>query len=218
MKMCKHVFRVERSWVCDLLCLEGRDLFWGERQYSSELTKWGKETFRPMVKYVANIHGDEAVTRELLLALAQHLVWNYGTSQRVTQLLNKTEVRFKMQIGEHLRKYQMIHQRPPSPPLSVSLFCRCTWCQRWTPTGLRWCHQVAGAGFRSMRTSTLSTSNCEFWPCQQLVRLKWWLLLPLWNILCTSEISPPGVTLVRARSSCWRSASRRLFFFKTNIF
>ena len=62
-----------------------------------------------MVKYVANIHGDEAVTRELLLALAQHLVWNYGTDQRVTQLLNNTEVRFKMQIREHLGKYQMIH-------------------------------------------------------------------------------------------------------------
>ena len=62
-----------------------------------------------MVKYVANIHGDEAVTRELLLALAQHLVWNYGTNQRVTQLLNKTEVRFKMQMHKHLRKYQMIH-------------------------------------------------------------------------------------------------------------
>ena len=61
-----------------------------------------------MVKYVANIHGDEAVTRELLLALAQHLVWNYGTNQRVTQLLNKTEVGFEIQICEHLRKYQMI--------------------------------------------------------------------------------------------------------------
>ena len=61
-----------------------------------------------MVKYVANIHGDEAITRELLLALAQHLVWNYGTNQRVTQLLNNTEVRFKMQIREHLQRYQMI--------------------------------------------------------------------------------------------------------------
>ena len=61
-----------------------------------------------MVKYVANIHGDEAITRELLLALAQHLVWNYGTDQRVTQLLNNTEVRFKMQIREHLQRYQMI--------------------------------------------------------------------------------------------------------------
>ena len=59
--------------------------------------------FRPMVKYVANIHGDEAVTRELLLGLAQHLVWNYGTDQRVTHLLNNTEVReqqfiFKMKF------------------------------------------------------------------------------------------------------------------------
>ena len=45
-----------------------------------------------MVKYVGNIHGDEAVTRELLLGLAQHLVWNYGTDQRVTHLLNNTEV------------------------------------------------------------------------------------------------------------------------------
>ena len=62
-----------------------------------------------MVKYVANIHGDEAVTRELLLALAQHLVWNYGTNQRVTQLLNNTEVGFKMQICKHLQRYQMIH-------------------------------------------------------------------------------------------------------------
>ena len=45
-----------------------------------------------MVKYVANIHGDETVTRELLLALAQHLVWNYGVNARVTELLNTTEV------------------------------------------------------------------------------------------------------------------------------
>ena len=46
-----------------------------------------------MVKYVANIHGDEAVSRELLLGLAQYLVWNYGSNQRVTQLLNNTEVK-----------------------------------------------------------------------------------------------------------------------------
>ena len=46
-----------------------------------------------MVKYVANIHGDEAVTREILLGLAQHLVWNYGTNRRVTRLLNETEVK-----------------------------------------------------------------------------------------------------------------------------
>ena len=64
--------------------------------------------FRPMVKYVGNIHGDEAVTREVLLGLAQeinndnifnniglsqYLVLNYGTDERITKLLNKTEVK-----------------------------------------------------------------------------------------------------------------------------
>ena len=42
---CKTVFnvvRVARSWVCNLLCLAGRGLFWGERQHSSDLTKWEK--------------------------------------------------------------------------------------------------------------------------------------------------------------------------------
>ena len=48
---------------------------------------------RPMVKYVANIHGDEAVSRELLLGLAQYLVWNYGSDHRVTRVLNNTEVK-----------------------------------------------------------------------------------------------------------------------------
>ena len=65
-----------------------------------------------MVKYVGNIHGDEAVTREVLLGLAQeikndniagnifnniglsqYLVLNYGTDERITKLLNKTEVK-----------------------------------------------------------------------------------------------------------------------------
>ena len=67
-----------------------------------------------MVKYVGNIHGDEAVTREVLLGLAQeikndniagnifnniglsqYLVLNYGTDERITKLLNKTEVKLK---------------------------------------------------------------------------------------------------------------------------
>ena len=60
-----------------------------------------------MVKYVANIHGDETVTRELLLALGQHLVWNYGVNTRVTQLLNNTEV---------LHAALATPAAPPAPP------------------------------------------------------------------------------------------------------
>ena len=45
-----------------------------------------------MVKYVGNMHGDETVGREVLLALAEYLVKNYGVIERVTHLLNSTEV------------------------------------------------------------------------------------------------------------------------------
>ena len=48
---------------------------------------------RPMVKYVGNMHGDETVGREILLALAEYLVKNYGIVDRVTDLLDSTEVR-----------------------------------------------------------------------------------------------------------------------------
>ena len=47
---------------------------------------------RPMVKYVGNVHGNELVGREILLALAEYLVLNYGVDERVTRLLNSTEV------------------------------------------------------------------------------------------------------------------------------
>ena len=46
-----------------------------------------------MVKYVGNMHGDETVGREILLALAEYLVKNYGIVDRVTNLLDSTEVR-----------------------------------------------------------------------------------------------------------------------------
>ena len=45
-----------------------------------------------MVKYVGNMHGDETVGREILLALAEYLVKNYGVIDRVTELLDSTEV------------------------------------------------------------------------------------------------------------------------------
>ena len=45
-----------------------------------------------MVKYVGNMHGDETVGREVLLALGEYLVKNYGVIERVTDLLNSTEV------------------------------------------------------------------------------------------------------------------------------
>jgi len=44
------------------------------------------------VKYVANMHGDESVGRENVLGLATYLVQNYGKDDRVTKLVDTTEI------------------------------------------------------------------------------------------------------------------------------
>lgn len=46
----------------------------------------------PMVKYVANMHGDEAVSREMLIYLMDYLLDNYGKDLKVTQLVNNTDI------------------------------------------------------------------------------------------------------------------------------
>lgn len=47
---------------------------------------------RPMFKYVANMHGDEAIGRELVIQLAHYLLYNYGKNDRVTRLVNSTDI------------------------------------------------------------------------------------------------------------------------------
>ncbi|KAL2736992.1 carboxypeptidase D [Vespula squamosa] len=47
---------------------------------------------KPMVKYVANMHGDESVGRELLVYLSQYLLHNYGKDERITRLVNRTDI------------------------------------------------------------------------------------------------------------------------------
>ncbi|CAG2171580.1 unnamed protein product, partial [Oppiella nova] len=51
-----------------------------------------RQVLKPMFKYVANIHGNEALGRQLLLMLAKHLCDGYGRDQRVTRMLDTTEV------------------------------------------------------------------------------------------------------------------------------
>lgn len=46
----------------------------------------------PMFKYVANMHGDESIGRQLMIYLAQYLVLNYGSDERVTKLVNTTDI------------------------------------------------------------------------------------------------------------------------------
>lgn len=47
---------------------------------------------KPMFKFVGNMHGNEALSRQLLLYLIQHLLTNYGQDEEVTRLVNNTEI------------------------------------------------------------------------------------------------------------------------------
>ncbi|KAK2580979.1 hypothetical protein KPH14_006039 [Odynerus spinipes] len=68
--------------------VEGRELLVLEISENVQERALGE----PMVKYVANMHGDEAVGRELLVYLSQYLLHNYGKDERVTQLVNGTDI------------------------------------------------------------------------------------------------------------------------------
>ena len=52
-----------------------------------------------MFKYVGNMHGDEALGRQLILYLAEYLARGYGTDGRVTALLNRYYVVLPVQCS-----------------------------------------------------------------------------------------------------------------------
>lgn len=46
----------------------------------------------PMFKYVANMHGDESVGRQILVYLARYLLDNYGIAPEITKLIDTTDI------------------------------------------------------------------------------------------------------------------------------
>jgi len=70
---------------------EGRELA-AVRVSATGSVKGSRPALVPMVKYVANIHGDETVGRELLLGLARYLTAEYGKNERITKLLDTTDL------------------------------------------------------------------------------------------------------------------------------
>ena len=69
---------------------EGLDRIEDTRVYKDDLTF--PLNGKPMFKYVANMHGNEAVGRQLVVFLAQYLVKGYGKTDRITRLLNTTDI------------------------------------------------------------------------------------------------------------------------------
>lgn len=49
---------------------------------------------RPMVKLIANLHGNEALGRQLLVYLAQYLITNYDDNAAVRHILDSVELHF----------------------------------------------------------------------------------------------------------------------------
>lgn len=47
---------------------------------------------KPEFKYIANMHGNEVVGKEMLLLLVKYLCENYGTDPRITKLLQTTRI------------------------------------------------------------------------------------------------------------------------------
>ncbi|XP_062872508.1 carboxypeptidase D [Trichomycterus rosablanca] len=47
---------------------------------------------KPKFKYVGNMHGDETISRQVLIYLIEHLLTTYGDDQRVTGLVNNTDI------------------------------------------------------------------------------------------------------------------------------
>lgn len=51
-----------------------------------------EDELEPEFKYISSMHGDEITGRELMVRLADDLVSGYGADQRITQLVDNTEI------------------------------------------------------------------------------------------------------------------------------
>ncbi|KAK1158328.1 hypothetical protein AOXY_G23196 [Acipenser oxyrinchus oxyrinchus] len=47
---------------------------------------------KPKLKYVGNMHGDETVSRQVLVYLIEYLLDRYGKDDRITKLVNETDI------------------------------------------------------------------------------------------------------------------------------
>lgn len=68
--------------------VEGRELWVMRITKDPDMDSPGK----PKFKYVGNMHGDETVSRQVLVYLVEYLLANYGNEPRVSELVDTTDV------------------------------------------------------------------------------------------------------------------------------
>jgi murein tripeptide amidase MpaA len=50
------------------------------------------ELLKPKFKWIANMHGDETIGREIMIALIYHLLLNSKSDTRINRLLSTTDI------------------------------------------------------------------------------------------------------------------------------
>ncbi len=77
--------------ICDIISIgqtvEGREM-WVIRITDNP----GIEEREPEIKFVANMHGDEMLTQEMMLLLIEYLLQNYESDSRIHTLINETDI------------------------------------------------------------------------------------------------------------------------------
>ena len=116
---------------------------------------------RPMFKYVANMHGNEAVGRQMLLALAGHLLHGYDTDPELRRLVDTTDIYLVPSMNpDGFTKARVSLETPRSRPtrrLCVKVMTEkcCDGEQRKETASVRITRRVA-------KTPTTSTSTATF--------------------------------------------------------
>lgn len=66
----------------------------GRKLWVMRITKDPNEEspWKPKFKYVGNMHGDETVSRQVLVYLADYLLAKYGVEPRISELVNNTDI------------------------------------------------------------------------------------------------------------------------------
>lgn len=85
-------FSYKYSHICSLASIgrsvEGKELWVMRITVNPSTVVPGK----PRFKFVGNIHGDEALSRQVLVYLIEYLLTQYDRDVRVTELVNKTDI------------------------------------------------------------------------------------------------------------------------------